>query len=287
MSVTNTKRPDQHVLGTGKRPGRCWKEAVAILMIACQLGTGVACSVSPQGQPTAVLLLADLSGGNVFTSDDVLGVLHQAAWSVAPGGGKVELWVLGPDVGSTLEVFEASCPPLRKRSRYAVRTHRERFAGEVVKGASPVVAGVFGHPRPRQSPVAGGLTKLALARPSGHVIVVYLGDLYEVSGGQRRGSALDLECGPVPDDATLATWLHRQGLLTEGSLTGVAAVLIGFADVAPVDKDRCPTDVSRRLAVNALFVNAIYRAGAGAVSVTTGAPVIDSAAIGAAEGSVH
>jgi hypothetical protein len=194
-------------------------------------------------------------------------VLDRALADIAdrPVPSCVVIWRIGATV-SDLERIGDACvsPPLA--NTMSQRHAEEQFIASARDRLLPLATRALDH-RPRQSPIAASLTRIAWTRPiTAETIYLLLSD-----GREESPEVARLECGPLPTPAAFLASLHREELLEPQSLHGVDVrfCFFGFSDA---NRPGCATSVRREFELRELWRTALDRASARSVAFETGAP---------------
>ncbi len=196
------------------------------------------------------------------TSDSVLPLASHRPGSV------IRLWWLGATVDETELLTTLTVEQPRSRARKWQATAQRDFVERNVPLLVTAADGHLSRPRPKRSPLAEGLTRVAWSTaPTARRVVILVSDGREVS------SISDFECRPLPSEELWLQRLHDASLLPDKSLDGVV-VHVAFASVPPIADRRCTPSIERETQIRALWVVALTRAGAATVTFHTGAPIL-------------
>ncbi len=193
----------------------------------------------------------------------ISGAVHEA---YQRPGSRVEVHLVGDVVAETRLVGSVTIPSREDRGERAARAAEDRF----VQSVRPILCGPLGaalaSPRPRRSPIAESLDKVALGPTHGMPVeVIAVTDLHEVS------DLGDFECGRLPSAQDFAARLRRRGVLAPGTYTNTRVHLV-VGDRGPIPRRDCPVTMGRERAVMQLFSSALRAAGARDVTFHTELP---------------
>ena len=213
--------------------------------------------------PVGIVVACDHSSGSVCgpaeLSSNVDATLQMAA---ARPGSTVALWTFGSDVASTRELVRVESPAASTRGDRAraaqQRSWIESSRAELLRASRSI----FSTDPLRSSPIAAGISALALSRHEHDAIYVISTD-----GLECTRETFDFECKQLPNTKVFLARMKALALLTQGSLTGTR-VIFANARIGAVGNDRCPISISRVSAVRSLWSAAITNAG-GTVRFTT------------------
>lgn len=187
-------------------------------------------------------------------------------------GSRIEVWVQGPTVAETRLVGSILVPTREERGARTERAAEERFLASVRTTLCRPLGAALTRPRPRRSPLAASLDKLALAGGHGLPVRMYvLSDLREVAG-------LDFECRRLPSDPAFAAYLSESGLLQPGTFNESEVHFI-VGDRGPVRRRGCPVTMWRERRLQTLWATALRHAGA-QVDFATEVPELNAPATG-------
>jgi len=259
---------------------RMWVAVVALCLPALVVLTGCDQMQSAMVQvgiadpelppPNTVDVICDASVGSTCTRE----TLYTSLGSVLQYAGRrpgstVRLWVLGMDFANSALVGEqVSTRPARKGPKI-YKAHIERWTESVreyfLKAAEPFIS----HPGNTRSPIAEGISKVAIYGSPGGVprVILLISDAREVSGFG------DFECGTLPTADTFTGKAHQAGVLAPGSLTN-ARFLFAYVTEGEVQGHRCAFTVARAAKIRRLWEEALRRAGATQISIGSGPPAL-------------
>lgn len=215
--------------------------------------------------PEDVLVLCDNSpdstcdGGGLDEQLQLIG-----RYLFARPGSSLEVHVLGAHASETMMLGRIAAPPRTDRGPRALQSQERRFLDAIHAQVCRPAAGALQRARPRRSELAAAFTLLALTPPREmprHIVV--MSDLREYS------DILDAECRPLPTRSEWLARLRRHGLLAPGSLGANTRVHFARAIGGHVTGRGCAWDVSRDIALRALWSAALEGAGARAVTFST------------------
>ncbi len=240
----------------------CGNVAQAELLGACRTA-GICAEATPP--PVTCDLLVDVSLGaptsTAAASEDAGELLTFAAHRP---GSIVRLWVLGAHLEETGTVHTSTVPRFRGRSPRERQSEEARFvAGERSRIATAITP-YFERPRPRNSPIVEGITRVALADGFGHSRTLAV-----LTDGREVSSLLsaDFECARrLPTIAQFEGQLHARRLLEAGSLTGIEVYLARMSS-PPIPGRRCPVGMARELHIRDLFRSVLRTAGAARIEI--------------------
>ncbi|MCM2317623.1 MAG: hypothetical protein NDJ92_20925 [Thermoanaerobaculia bacterium] len=226
------------------------------------------CDPTPPPAVTFDIVL-DGSDGSTATVDAVRST-GEAVLPVAAcrPGSVVRLWWLGATVADTELLASLTVEPPRSKARKWQTTAQREFVERSVPLLVTATEGHLARPRPKRSPLAEGLTRVAWSSAPTPLRVVVL-----VSDGREVSRLADFECKPLPSSETWLRLLDNSSLLPEKSFNGVV-IHVAFASVPPIADRRCVPSIDRETRIRALWLASLKRAGASRVTFHTGAPVL-------------
>lgn len=181
----------------------------------------------------------------------------------------IRLWTTGTTESDARLVADACVgEPGRgvKGSQEAARRYIENARPHLIDGVRAVFAIAA---RPRRSPIAATISRIAHARPvtDERAIIV-------VTDGREESEIAQFECGALPTPVRFLASLKEARALEPSSLAGVdvALVFIGFTDAK---RPNCGTSLRRELEIQDLWRQAFERAGAKTIRFESGAPRMD------------
>jgi len=247
----------------------CSTASAAELLTSMCRGIG-ACD-EPAPAPQDFDIVCDGSYGSTCTQKAVEQTLDVVlARAARRSGSRVRLWGLGSDVADTAILGEQQSSAASKRGPKARDAHEARFVLNAREFLLKAAEGFLASPGKRRSPIAEGLSRVAMSPPAGGAqrIVILVTDAREVS------SFGDFECAPLPPQAYLLKALGRSKVLTQDSLSRVR-VYFTFMTMAPVKGRPCPVTIARATQIRSLWTAALAGAGATAVSFEDGPVHLD------------
>ena len=229
----------------------------------------------PPPPPLVVHVLADPSEGTTVSVTDVSTTLDAAlAVIFRRPGSSLHVWVMGNEPAATKEVsppvvsdIQTSSAPDRVRRQRIDDTVR-RLKTQLMDAYAPFFSGK----RPRKSPLAESITKIALSddfREGQRILIV--------ATDGRQVSFVDMECRP-PDFTSFSKALHDNDVLQPKVLAGFSIVMTRF-ELVEVAGNRCPATVSSNRKIEALWRESLAQAGASQALFLAGNPtasVLDS-----------
>ncbi len=191
------------------------------------------------------------------------GVAHEA---YRRPGSHIEVHLMGDTVAETRLIGSVTVPRQEDRGERAARAAEERF----LRGIRPVLClplgAAFTSPRPRQSPIAESLDKIALGPTHGMPVEdIVFSDQHQVS------DLGDFECRRLPSAQDFAARLRRHGLLGPGTYANTRVHFV-VGDRGPIPRRDCPVTMGRERAVMQLWATALRAAGAREVTFHTELP---------------
>lgn len=237
-------------------------------------GEGIAESIGladPKPMPPILVdALCDSSDGASCTAatlreliDNILPVIAERPGSI------LRIWSLGDDLPSTTIIATSVNTRRTALSGRVERSAQTRFVAEETAFLMKAVMSIFSATRPRQSPIAEGIGRIALAHAAPGVLHLYV----VLSDGLQFSHALgdDFECGTLPAASAWSSRLAAEQVFAAGALRNSA---IAFTHVTPVPIARkgCPkASLARFGQVRNLWTTALTAAGARKVVFETGA----------------
>lgn len=183
-----------------------------------------------------------------------------------PAPSCIRLWTTGTTESDARLVADACVgEPGRgvKRNQEAARRYIENARPHLIDGVRAVFAMTA---RPRRSPIAATISRIAHARPvtDERAIIV-------VTDGREESEIAQFECGALPTPVRFLASLKEARALEPSSLASVdvALVFIGFTDAK---RPNCETSLRRELEIQDLWRQAFERAGAKTIRFESGAP---------------
>jgi hypothetical protein len=176
--------------------------------------------------------------------------------------GLFRVWILGDDLESTRVIYSEHFEGPAEAGLPAKRAYEDQLAHELPKYLSRVAQEHLGKVPHKKSPIASGITKIALtAAPEGFDRAIAIAsDLLEEDTFQ-------FECGPLPTPDIFVQTLHERGLLRPDALRGIRLVF-GYFEVAP-ELQGCRQDAKRFTQIVTLW-EAAARAGEARVVLRAG-----------------
>jgi hypothetical protein len=219
----------------------------------------------PPPAPLAIVVACDNSSGSTCGQVELAANIEAALQvAVARPHSSVALWSFGADVATTRELARVISPEASTRGDRARAAQQRQWVESSRSELLRATRVIFAAQPLRSSPIAEGLSAIALSGRDANQVLVVISD-----GLQCTRETFDFECKRLPDAAAFLARLKALALLSPGSLTGTRVV---FADarIAPVGENRCAMSVSRVSSVRSLWSAAITNAG-GTVRFTTDA----------------
>ncbi len=207
----------------------------------------------PVRPPILVVFFIDSSPGSSGSLEHLRLAASEPVALLAERPGRLEVWVLGESLATTTMVLGLESPGPGSAVLRVRRSFRDRWVNE----ARAALEGCEIPATRRKSPIAAGLTKIALRMSEWQhdKAVIVLSDLLEMDAQTYR-----LECqSPLPSTDEFLKTLHEHEYLTPGSLSNVA-VVVGFFAPGLIDSG-CPTTIARFLQVRTLWERAFTAAG--------------------------
>lgn len=248
-----------------------WVLACSLLLFACDgresVGSWAKGLVSdpPLPTPVAIVIACDNSSGStcgqVELASNIDAALQVAA---ARPRSSVAVWSFGADVAATREIARVTSPEASTRGDRAQAAQTRQWVESSRADVLHATRVIFDGPQLRSSPIAEGISAIALSRREPNTVLVVISDAL-----QCTRETFDFECKRLPSTTEFLARLKALSLLTPGSLTGTR-VLFANARIAPVGENRCAMSVSRVASVRSLWSTAITNAG-GTVRFTTDA----------------
>jgi hypothetical protein len=212
--------------------------------------------------PLSIVLVCDHSVGSTCGQVEIAANI-EAALEVAAArpGSTVSLWSLGGDVASTSELARVESPAASNRGdRARAAQQRQWIEGrrtDLLRAARVIFSAA---PR-RSSPIAEGISVIALSRVGPDRVIVFSTDALQST------RELDFECKKLPEASVFLARLKSLSLLTPASLAGTR-VIFANARIGEVGENRCAMTISRIATVRSLW-SAGIRAAGGTVRFTT------------------
>lgn len=253
---------------------------IAVLLLAALLGEEEGCnrpevttvlertgvSDTPTPPPERIDFACDLSVGSPCSDDTArrnLGTVVEYLWPRV--GSRLVVWAFGEQVAETLPIATIDVAPRTIRSERSEREARARFLDSVVQAVCPAIAARTARGRPRQSPIAESLGRIATERTQGmRRRIVVVSDAREVSSLFGNW-----ECRTTPEPNVFVRELERHQLLRPGSLDHARVHFVHVAPDPTVNR-RCPLTIEREEHIRELWRTALRRAGALEVSFDLG-----------------
>ncbi|MBI5515260.1 MAG: hypothetical protein HY909_15895 [Deltaproteobacteria bacterium] len=180
-------------------------------------------------------------------------------------GSRIEVHLMGEVVAETRLVGSATIPPREDRGERAARAAEERFVQSIRPVLCTPLGAALASPRPRRSPIAESLDKVALGPTQGlPVEVIAVTDLRDTSLG-------DMECGRLPSAVEFQARLRRRGLLELGTYANTRVHFV-VGDRGPIPRRDCPVTMGRERALMQLWTTALRTAGAREITFHTELP---------------
>lgn len=181
-------------------------------------------------------------------------------------GSHVEVHLVGRVVAETRRVASVSIPARAVQEERVARAAEERFVQSIRPMLCAPLGAALASARPRRSPLAESLDKIALESSQGMPVeVIAVTDLREVS------DLGDFECGRLPSEQDFLARLQRHGILGPRTFTN-ARVHFVVGDHGPVPRRNCPVTMGRERTVMQLWTTALRNAGASEVTFHTEVP---------------
>jgi hypothetical protein len=219
----------------------------------------------PTPPAVSIVIACDNSLGSTCGQVELAANIEAALQvAVARPRSSVAIWSFGADVASTRELAHVEVPEASTRGDRARAAQQRQWVESSRADLLRATQVIFGTPALRSSPIAEGLSAIALSRREPNVLIVVISDAL-----QCTRDTFDFECKRLPTTAAFLARLKSLSLLTPGSLTGTRVVFAN-ARIAPVGENRCAMSVSRVSSVRSLWSAAITNAG-GTVRFTTDA----------------
>lgn len=220
--------------------------------------------------PVLVDALCDSSDGASCTAATLRELIDNILPLIAERPGSIlRIWALGDDLSSTTIIATSMNTRRTALSGRAERSAQARFVAEetayVMKAAMPV----FSAARPRQSPIAECIGRIALAHAAPGVLHLYV----VLSDGLQFSTALgdDFECGTLPAASAWSSRLATEQVFATGALRNSIIVFTHVTPV-PIARKGCPkASLARFGQVRNLWTTALTAAGARKVVFETGA----------------
>jgi hypothetical protein len=191
------------------------------------------------------------------------GVAHEA---YQRPGSHIEVHLMGDTVAETRLVGSVTVPRQEDRGERAARAAEEHFLRSIRPTLCLPLGAAFASPRPRQSPIAESLDKIALGPTLGMPVEdVVLSDQHQVS------DLGDFECRRLPSAQEFAARLRLRGLLGQGTYSNTSVHFV-VGDRGPIPRRDCPVTMGRERAVMQLWTTALHAAGAREVTFHTELP---------------
>jgi hypothetical protein len=222
----------------------------------------------PPKAPEHVAILCDRSTGSTCdrtTLDETVGLVVRRL-ADRPGS-VLTVWMLGPDVATTIPVGEQSIPALKRAGESALAAHAAKVAKDVRGHLLAATTHGFNEPPTRKSPIAEGITKVAASDAGGLPRrIIILSDAREVG-------IWDFECLAVPTRAQFTFVLGRIRALPPGSLAGIS-IELAHVDGRPIPGRGCAVTLEREAKIRELWTHAFKSAGARHVRIASGPAVL-------------
>lgn len=181
-------------------------------------------------------------------------------------GSRIEVHLVGDVVAETRLVGSVTIPAREDRGERAARAAEERFVQSIRPVLCAPLGAALASPRPRRSPIAESLDKVALGPTQGMPVeVIAVTDLHEVS------DLGDFECGRLPSAQDFAARLRRRGVLGPGTYANTRVHLV-VGDRGPIPRRDCPVTMGRERTVMQLWQDALRAAGAREITFHTELP---------------
>ncbi len=193
----------------------------------------------------------------------ISGAVHEA---YQRPGSRIEVHLVGDVVAETRLVGSVTIPVREDRGERAARAAEERFVQSIRPVLCAPLGAALASPRPRRSPIAESLDKVALGPTQGMPVeVIAVTDLHEVS------DLGDFECGRLPSAQDFAARLQRRGVLGPGTYANTRVHLV-VGDRGPIPRRDCPVTMGRERTVMQLWRDALHAAGAREITFHTELP---------------
>ncbi|MFO0617262.1 MAG: hypothetical protein U0414_31990 [Polyangiaceae bacterium] len=246
--------------------------ALILSSVACGDGNaanGMCRSIGLCDRPTLpavqIDVLCDPSADSSCSTDTLTKTVDASLrFSVARPGSRIRLFML--DTSSASLVGEQMVPKGGKGSDRARRASADRFVDAARQFFLAGATTALEQPHARRSPIAEGLTKLALAEHGDLPRSVFI-----ISDAREVSTIGDLECTPLPKPEAFFTNLKKAHLLGAGLFAG-ADVMFVYEEFKPTPARACPVSVEREMRVRDLWTGALRAAGASDVRFSAGPP---------------
>ena len=229
-------------------------------------------------KPAEVLhVVVDASEGSPGSIATVETTVDRAlAYAAERPGSEVRVWALGLELSDTRLLASVRSAAPKRRGERARKAEAKRFMDASKPLLLQAVRPIFDHPAKKQSPIAGGLSRVAYSRIAGiHRTIIVITDAREVSGDPLR---VDFECDKkLPDAKTFVATLQTNALLAPHTLDNTD-VYFAFVALEAIPKRGCPVTLARAQQIELIWRAACVAAGATTVSFTTDGPQFDATA---------
>lgn len=202
-------------------------------------------------------ILCDRSIGSTCGELELSANIQAALSSVAATpGSTVALFVLGPDLAGTRELARITVRAPRIQRERARRSQERAFIDasrvELLRAVQPL----FASDPLRSSPLAEGITKIALSRPAANHTIIVVSDGLEFA----KSTGTDMECA-TPKPEVFVRRLHARSLFTAGSMVGTRLLFVN-QHLGAIGGNRCEQSIHRIGTVRAAWTAAGRAAGA-------------------------
>lgn len=238
----------------------------AVTVVGCDVRGRSSATPPPPRFDADVLCDHSLNGPCTASRLDAIIAVELSRSAQAPGS-TLRVWFLGKSAADTTLIFESTSTPSPRSARKKVEEHQRHFVAtgreEIQRDAAPF----FASRRPAiQSPIAEGITRVVRYGSSTSVPrrILVLSDLRQYGGLL----GIDAECGRLPTASQFLTVLHKNQLLTPGSMAGIS-ITCAYVDLPPAG--RCQTTLANQAELEALWLTALSVAGA-EVRISAGPP---------------
>lgn len=219
----------------------------------------------PPPTPISIVIACDNSLGSTCGQVELAANIEAGLQvAVARSRSSVAVWQFGADVTAMRELGRVESPEASSRGDRARAAQARQWVESSRADLLRATRVIFDGQPLRSSPIAEGISAIALSRRGPDQVLVLIGDAL-----QSTRDTFEFECRNLPDTAAFLARLKALSLLTPGSLTGTR-VIFANARIAPVGENRCAMSVSRVSSVRSLWSAAITNAG-GTVRFTTDA----------------